>query len=210
MDMDFSYLIDTLSIEEKKEISRYIGFRRSVMSQGYRPIITSSRGRKTKVLKGGDESLVEFVNELLKPDILASIENKDPLLKAKLRGVKARKKMLEYNGQSWTTEDVAEYLGISVQAVSKKRKSRKILGLFLGAKGYVFPGWQFEQNGILPKLSTILKILEEGQVPDWDKLRFFVSGDYGLEGKTPIECLQASELELVESAAKVFGVHSAA
>ena len=107
--MNFSDLIDTLSIEEQKEISRYVNFRREVAPQGYRPIIASSKGRVAKLLKGGDESLVEFVKELLKPDILASMGDGDPLLKAKLRGVVARKKMLEYQGQPWKTEDVASF-----------------------------------------------------------------------------------------------------
>lgn len=208
--MNFSDLIDTLSIEEQKEISRYVNFRREVAPQGYRPVIASSRGRVTKLLKGGDDSLVEFVEELLKPDILASIGHEDPLLKAKLRGVVARKKMLEYQGQPWKTEDVASFLDISVQAVSKKRKLGKILGLSLGGKGYVFPGWQFDHNGILPELSTVLSILNKGLVPDWDKLRFFISKDYKLNGKTPIECLQACDSESVKMAAEAYGVHSAA
>ena len=62
----------------------------------------------------------------------------------------------------------------------------------------------------LPELSTVLSILNKGLVPDWDKLRFFISGNYRLDGKTPIECLQACEYESVKMAAEAYGVHSAA
>lgn len=208
--MTFANLINTLSVEEQRAISAYINFSRQLESQGYRPVIASSKGKVAKILRSDDDSLGEFVEELLKPDILASIEQKDPLLKAKLRGIKARNTMLNYQGHPWKSSDVAEYLAISVQAVSKKRSSRKILGLSLGGRGYVFPCWQFANNGILPGLSEILAILEAGLVPDWDRLRFFISQDFRLEGKTPLEFLQAGDLESVKLAAQIYGVHSAA
>jgi hypothetical protein len=208
--MNFSNLVNTLSIEEQKEISAYINFSRKVHSQGYRPLIASSKGTTAKILTGDDDSLREFVEELLKPDVLAAINRQDPLLKAKLRGIKARNTMLNYQGHPWKSSDVAKYLDISVQAVSKKRSAKKILGLSLGKRGYVYPCWQFANNGILPGLSEIISILEAGLVPDWDKLRFFISGDFRLSGKTPLEYLQGSNLEPVKLAAKAYGVHSAA
>jgi hypothetical protein len=208
--VNFSNLVNTLSIEEQKEISAYINFSRKVHSQGYRPLIASSKGTTAKILTGDDDSLREFVEELLKPDILAVIDRQDPLLKAKLRGIKARNTMLNDQGHPWKSSDVAKYLDISVQAVSKKRSAKKILGLSLGKRGYVYPCWQFANNGILPGLSEIISILEAGLVPDWDKLRFFISGDFRLSGKTPLEYLQGSNLELVKLAAKAYGVHSAA
>jgi hypothetical protein len=208
--MTFANLLNTLTLEEQREISAYINFSRQLESQGYRPVIASSKGKVAKFLKSDDHSLEEFVEELLKPDMLALLECQDPLLKAKLRGIKARNTMLNYQGHSWKSSDVAQYLDISVQAVSKKRSSKKILGLSLGGRGYVFPSWQFADNGILPGLSEILAILEAGLVPDWDKLRFFISPDFRLEEKTPVECLQGSNLESVKSVAKVYGVHSAA
>jgi hypothetical protein len=72
--MNFANLVNTLSIEEQKEISAYINFSRKVHSQGYRPLIASSKGTTAKILTGDDDSLREFVEELLKPDILAVID----------------------------------------------------------------------------------------------------------------------------------------
>jgi hypothetical protein len=208
--MNFSKLVSTLTLEEQREISAYINFSRKVSAQGYRPVIASSKGKVAKFLTSEDDSLFDFVEELLKPDMLASINSLDPLLKAKLRGIKARDTMLNYQGQPWKSVDVAEYLNVSLQAVSKKRSEGKILGLSLGGKGYAFPSWQFQNNGILPGLSEILAILAAGLVPDWDKLRFFISTDFRLEGKTPLDYLQSGDPEAVKLAAKAYGVHSAA
>ncbi|MGL5833604.1 MAG: hypothetical protein ACRC1Z_10295 [Waterburya sp.] len=208
--MNFALLVSTLTPEEQKEISAYINFSRKISTQGYRPVIASSKGKVAKFLTSDDDSLVDFVEELLKPDMLALINSGDLLLKAKLRGIKGRNEMLNDQGEPWKTVDVAEYLGISVQAVSKKRSLRKILGLSLGGRGYVFPSWQFQDHGILPGLSEILSILEAGLVPDWDKLRFFISTDFRLKGKTPLSYLKSANLEPVKLAAKAYGVQSAA
>jgi hypothetical protein len=208
--MGFTDLVNSLTKEEEREILKYINYYREVLSQGYRPVIASSKGSVTKILNGDVASFSEFLDELLKSDILATLEREDPLLKAKLRGVKAKQEMLNYQGQSWKSVDVANYFGISVQAVSKQRASGKILGLSLGTSGYRFPSWQFVDDGILPGLSKTLSALETNLVPDWDKLRFLITGDFKLNGLTPVECLQNAELEPVLSAALSYGLHSAA
>jgi len=208
--MGFTDLVNSLTKEEEREILKYINYYREVLSQGYRPVIASSKGSVTKILNGDVASFSEFLDELLKSDILATLEREDPLLKAKLRGVKAKQEMLNYQRQSWKSVDVANYFGISVQAVSKQRASGKILGLSLGTSGYRFPSWQFVDDGILPGLSKTLSALETNLVPDWDKLRFLITGDFKLNGLTPVECLQNAELEPVLSAALSYGLHSAA
>ncbi|WP_036486824.1 hypothetical protein [Myxosarcina sp. GI1] len=62
----------------------------------------------------------------------------------------------------------------------------------------------------MPELEKVLAILDENLVPNWDKLRFFVTADYRLEGKTSIEILSSSDsLDSLILAASAYGVHSA-
>ena len=93
-------------------------------------------------------------------NLVNTLSQEDPLLKAKLRGIQARQEMLNYQGKSWKSSDVADYLGISLQAVSKQRASGKILGLLLGSSGYRFPSWQFVEGQVLSGLPKVLSAVD--------------------------------------------------
>jgi hypothetical protein len=208
--MSFSNLVSSLTPEEKREIEKYIKYRRRVASQGYRPVIAPSKGRVTKMLSDLN-SFKELIQETFSLDNFAAFEGEDPLFKAKIRGRITQQEMLNDRGQSWKSAEVAEYLNISVQAVSKQRIAGKILGVSLGSSGYRFPSWQFVGGKTLPGLSKVLAVLDENLVPDWDKLRFLITGDYRLGGKTPIEILSSGDsLDSLLLAASAYGVHSAA
>ena len=79
----------------------------------------------------------------------------------------------------------------------------------MGSKGYLFPSWQFESGKVIPGLFEVIVTLEQNLVPDWDKLRFFLSCDYRLKGETPIAALRSGSIESVVKAAKLYGVQSA-
>ncbi len=210
---NFNELMTSLTPEEEEEITRYLKYRRKIRNRGYQPIITpvkSSSNNNSLVILNEDTSLEKVIAELLNLETLTILEKQDPLIKAKIRGIEACQKMLNYQGTSWTSNQVAEYLDITVQAVSKKRQKNQILGLRLGKHGYRFPSWQFRNGTILPGLTDVLDVLNRNSVPDWDKLRFMISEDYHLNGKTPITCLLSGQVELVKSAAAVYGVQSAA
>ena len=202
-------ILDRLTPEERVEAAEYIAYRRQLADSGLRPVVASSRGSRAKIIKPGSNSLTEFVELLLKPEMLVSQKQEDPLLAAKLRGVKAMQQMVEYEGEPWSSNAVANYLDISVGAVSKQRRNQKLLGLHMGSKGYLFPSWQFESGKVIPGLSEVIATLSQNLVPDWDKLRFFLSCDYRLKGKTPIAALRSGSIESVEGAAKLYGVQSA-
>lgn len=202
-------ILNELSREEQQEAARFIAYRREIAASGCRPIIAASRGKNTKILGLDDDSLTEFVDELLKPEMLAAKKEADPLFEAKLRGVKAKKQMLETEGEPWSSSDVAQYLGVALNTVSKKRRLGKILGLHCGSCGYLFPSWQFQSNQVLSGLDQVLQVLNDGLIPDWDKLRFFVTSDYLLEGKTPLTCLRSGKIEAVAKAANAYGVQNA-
>ena len=76
------------------------------------------------------------------------------------RGIEARRRLIKDNGGVRTTEQVAEFLGISPQAVNKRRTSRKLLALTFRRRGYMYPAWQFDPiRGTLPGLEEVLLTL---------------------------------------------------
>ena len=149
------------------------------------------------------------INKLLDANTLALLESdSNPLLQAKLRGVMAKDALLNYQGQALKSNEVALLLDMTRQNVDKYRLGGKLLGVSLNKRGYRYPLWQFTEGQILPGLTSVLAAMKD--ISDWGKLLFMVTGDVRLENKTPLELLQAGEIETVIEAAKVYGQHSAA
>lgn len=206
---DPTKILNELNREEQQQAAEFIAYRRKIATSGYSPVIAASKGKNTKILGQDDKSLAEFVDVLLKPDMLITQKEADPLLTAKLRGVKAKKQMLETEGESWSSNDVAEYLNVALNTVSKQRRQGKILGLHCGARGYRYPCWQFQSNEVLSGLKEVLAVLNENSVPDWDKLRFFLTGDLRLKSKTPLSSLRSGAIEDAIASAGSYGVQNA-
>jgi hypothetical protein len=203
--MSSTDFLTTLTSEELLDVQAYVEFRRSVLMKGYRPVIGATKGKKTKLLKTDDSSIAEFVDEVIESDIFAATSVPDLKAKAKLRGFKLRQSMLNYQGAAWKSDLVAEFLNISVQMVSRKRREDKLLGVSYGNKEYLYPCWQFTDSGVLSGLEVIITTLDSGLVPDWDKLRFFTAGNERLDDLTPVEALQESRLEEVKRLAEGYG-----
>ena len=203
--MSQTQLFSDLSPEEVRDVKAFVEYRRALNKCGYRPVVGASRGNKTKLLKSGDSSVATFVDEVIAHDGLAATVVPDLRTKAKLRGLKARENMLNYQGSPWKSDLVADYLGITVQMVSRKRRSHKLLGVSFGKKEYLYPSWQFVNNGILPGMEIVLSVLKEQLIPDWDKLCFFVCDDERLNGNSPVIALQTGGVDQVLAVAEVYG-----
>lgn len=151
------------------------------------------------------EGLSSLIDNLLSLEFLEKLEQKDPLLEAKLKGIKAKQELLNYQGRrALTSEEVAIYLNMTRQAVDKRRKQNKLLGILLGKRGYRYPAWQFDDGRVLAGWEQVLANMEH--LDDWSKLIFMVTGDIRLDGKTPLECLQKAQVEQVILAAKSYGL----
>ncbi len=142
------------------------------------------------------------------PELLEQMQASDPLAKAFLDGLDARTRLIEQNGGVFKTEQVAEYLGISPQAVNKRRASLQLLGLTFRRRGHVFPAWQFDQCGTIAGLQEVLLVLAEHD--EWMQNVFFVSPNTRLAGRRPLDLLRDRKVTEVIEAAKDFGQHGAA
>src|SRR5262249_11043365 len=83
----------------------------------------------------------------------------DPLANARLRGIHARRELLQAEGGVIPASEVAGILRISRQAVDKRRQAGTLLAIGVGGHGFHYPAWQFDQSGVLDGLERVLKAL---------------------------------------------------
>ena len=156
---------------------------------------------------GAESDYAVLVRALESPTALAALAAADPLAPARLRGLAARQEILRLEGGTLSAEQVADHLGLSRQAVDKRRRSGKLIGLSVGRRGYAYPAWQFGQAGVIPGLEETLTSLS---IHDpWMRAAFFLSGDPRLGGATPLDELRRGKLEAVRRAARGYGEHGA-
>ena len=134
--------------------------------------------------------------------------DKDPLAEARVRGVARRDELLAAEGGTLATQEVAQLLAVTPQAVHKRLARGKLLGFELGRRGLRFPAWQFTNTGTLAGLEDVLAAFED--VPPLGIVRFFLSGNARLQKRRPLDALRKREAAAVVAAARAFDTHGAA
>jgi len=142
------------------------------------------------------------------PSVVTQLAGKDPLASAKLRGVEAQQNLLKASGGVLAAEEAAQLLGISRQAVDKRRRQGQLLGLTQGRRGYAYPAWQFDKGRTIANLEKVLKALQSHD--PWMQLAFFLNPNDRVDGASPADALRAGEVEKVISAALAYGEQGAA
>lgn len=140
--------------------------------------------------------------------LLEPVQEKDPLALARLRGQQARSAFLSEEGGTLSATEVAELVGISRQAINKRRQAGQLLALPIGRHGFAYPVWQFAGSDVLPGFVTVLGHLA-GHDP-WMQARFFLSPDPRLDDSRPLDGLRQGRVEAVSEAARAYGEHGAA
>lgn len=148
-----------------------------------------------------------LVTALTQPSAVGLFAVADPLTPARLRGLQARDALLAAEGGTLRAEQVGALLHISRQAVDKRRAAGKLLAVEIGRRGYLYPAWQFADEGVLPGLEEILSLLAAH--PPLAKLRFFLSGSLRLQGDRPLDRIRGGDLDPVKRAARTFGEQGA-
>lgn len=141
------------------------------------------------------------------PESLELLQKNDPLANARLRGLKVKQELLEANGGCITVEEVAKILGITRQAVDKRRRANKLIGISRGKHAYLYPIWQFNSQSVIKDLEAVLAELKN--YDPWMQIAFMLEPNLRLDGKTPLQELQSNNSEQVLSAIRVFGEQGA-
>lgn len=134
-------------------------------------------------------------------EALASIRTDDPLAGARLRGLEAKRRLVEAGGGSLSSAQVARALKITRQAVDKRRNQGKLLGIEFGKKGFRYPAWQIG----LPHLGKVLAALDGRNA--WERLSFFLNPSALLNDRTPLEVMQEGSHDMADvlQAASAYG-----
>lgn len=142
-----------------------------------------------------------LLTALSSEEALASIRSHDPLAGARLRGIEAKRRLVETEGGTLSSAEVAKALRITRQAVDKRRKEGKLLAVELGKKGYRYPAWQLD----LPDLEKLLDVLSDQD--GWQQLSFFLNPSALLGDRTPLEVLRHGKHKIgdVLRAASAYG-----
>lgn len=148
--------------------------------------------------------LDELIAVLARPEALADLRRRDPLAPARLRGVRAKRQLLEAEGGVVSGRELAQALGITRQAVDKRRLRNALIGLDLGKRGNAYPVWQVGLEG----LDVVLAELAE--YDPWSQTLFMLSANSWLEGETPLAALRRGERDAVLAAARLYGEQTAA
>lgn len=147
-----------------------------------------------------------LLQALSQPGVRAEL--KDPLALARLRGLARREQLLAAEGGVVSVEDVARQLGITRQAVEKRRRAGTLIGLATGRRGYAYPAWQFDPHtGVLVGLRDVLKALADHD--PWMQAIFMLDPNDRLAGERPLDAIRSGRVEEVVEAAQLFGEHGA-
>ena len=131
----------------------------------------------------------------------------DPLRSLRLKGLRAKSELLKREGGVITSSQVAELLGISRQAVDKRRRQGKLLAVSLAKRGYFYPVWQFFEDGVLPGFEIVMNLLKP--YDPWMKMIFMLNANHRLGNQSPLEKLREGHLDEVFKAAQVTGEQGA-
>jgi hypothetical protein len=125
------------------------------------------------------------------PDVIGSaIAELEPLAPLIARNAEHRVELLEASGGTLTADEVGALLGISRQAVDKRRRARGLLGLRQGGD-WRYPVCQFAipLHDVVAGLPNLLRAFSEAG--PWATLDFLLAADETLGGRTPLEALRA-------------------
>jgi len=117
------------------------------------------------------------------------------------------RELLHREGELLSAEQVAGALGVSRQAVNKRRREGKLIAARVG-RGFRYPSWQFGDDGRpLPGLEAALAVLEPKDPAE--AMGFFLTETARSRSRRPIDWLREGKLEIVLAAAGVEGMAEA-
>lgn len=144
----------------------------------------------------GDDALLHLLD---RPELLADLVPRDPLAPARLRGLALKRQLLAAEGGVVSAQNMGAALGISRQAVDKRRRAGILIGLSLGRRGYAYPVWQVDLEG-LPDILAELRGLDP-----WTQDAFMLAPNRWLDGASPLDALRHGNRDGVLTAARQYG-----
>ncbi|MBY5892257.1 helix-turn-helix domain-containing protein [Rhizobium leguminosarum] len=124
----------------------------------------------------------------------AAINDLDPLVPALARNVEHRQNLVERAGGTVSAEDAGRMLGISRQAVDKRRRAGTLLAVREGSN-WRYPLCQFDQGEVIAGISDVVR--DFAAAGPWIALDFLLAADTALGGRTALQALRDGDREAV-------------
>lgn len=121
----------------------------------------------------------------------------DPLAPAVARSLEHRKILLGLAGPMMSSTQVADLLGLSRQAVDKRRAASRLLALRIGSD-WQYPAFQFEDGVVLPDLERV--IISQGGADAWVVLDILLAQDSTLGGRSLLDALRQRDGQAITRA----------
>lgn len=132
---------------------------------------------------------------------------RDPLGRAKARGIEIRRRLLEDAGGVYEVGEVAEFLGVTPAAVHQRRQRGTLLAVRLPHGQWVYPAFQFDPPELANDIGPVLRAFRVAE--PWTKLSVLLSGAPSLGGKRPIDALREGDIEGAVEAVASYGLDDA-
>src|ERR1041385_6715610 len=131
----------------------------------------------------------------------------DPFVDAMALGAAVKQELLTSGGGGLTSSQVATALGITRQAVDKRRIRHALLAVPNGSGEYLYPACQFTSTGVIPGLEDVLRAFQIRN--PWSQLSALLAPAPGLGGKTILRALKSGVIERAIAIAASFGEQAA-
>lgn len=135
------------------------------------------------------------------------VSDMDPFMEAMARGAAVKRELLTSSGGGLTSTQVASALGITRQAVDKRRSRRALLAVPNGSGDFVYPACQFTGDGVIDGLEEVLRAFQVHS--PWTQLSVLLAPAPALGGKTILEALKSGAIEKATALAASFGEQAA-
>ncbi|MEK1852331.1 MAG: DNA-binding protein [Phyllobacterium sp.] len=124
----------------------------------------------------------------------SAVTELDPMVPALARNVEHRRRLLELAGGALSAEGAGDTLGITRQAVDKRRRANTVLAVREGSD-WRYPAGQFDEGEVIAGLPEVVRGLVS--VGPWATLDFLLAPDTVLGGRTPLQALRDGDRNAV-------------
>lgn len=127
-------------------------------------------------------------------NIGAAVTELDPLVPALARNVEHRQRLLKLAGGVLSADEAGRILGITRQAVDKRRRANSVLAVREGSD-WRYPACQFSEGEVVAGIPDVVRGF--AAAGSWATLDFLLAPDTALGGKSPLKLLTSGKLEPV-------------
>lgn len=151
--------------------------------------------------------LVELAGKAIELALGTGRSREAKAVRARVRGLGIRQELMEAEGGSCSSDEVARQLGISKTAVFKRLSAGKLLAWreerLQAAR---FPCWQFDEHGqVLAGFEEVLAVLAgDDRLDVWARVLFFLQERPAFGGRRPLDLLRDGRIREVRVAAEAY------